>query len=94
MQPDAQTTKRDSLAVSAGALEIANVIQGALEVFWFTFTFTFILLNFFSIIIIVLSNYYWNLTAVDMPQISILNDNWLTNRDVKGKNDDTVSVWF
>jgi len=41
MQPEAQTTTRGSLAVSAGALEIANVIQGALQVFWFTF-FTFI----------------------------------------------------
>jgi len=41
MQPEAQTTTRGSHAVSAGALEIANVIQGALEVFWFTFTFTF-----------------------------------------------------
>jgi len=40
MQPKAQTTTRGSLAVSAGALEIANVIQGALEVFWFTFTFS------------------------------------------------------
>jgi len=39
MQPEVQTTTRGSLAVSAGALEIANVIQGALEVFWFTFTF-------------------------------------------------------
>jgi len=37
MQPEAQTTTRGSLAVSADALEIANVIQGALEVFWFTF---------------------------------------------------------
>jgi len=32
MQPEAQTTTRDSLAVSAGALEIAIVIQGTLEV--------------------------------------------------------------
>jgi len=32
MQPVAQTTTRDFLAVSAGALEIAIVIQGALEV--------------------------------------------------------------
>jgi len=39
MQPEAKTTTRGSLAVSAGAFEIANVIQGALEVFWFTFTF-------------------------------------------------------
>jgi len=39
MQPEAQTTTRGSLAVSASALEIANVIQGALEVLWFTFTF-------------------------------------------------------
>jgi len=39
MQPEAQTTTRGSLAVSAGALEIANVMQGALEGFWFTFTF-------------------------------------------------------
>jgi len=30
MQPEAQTTTLGSLAVSAGALEIANVIQGAL----------------------------------------------------------------
>jgi len=30
---EAQTTTRGSLAVSAGALEIANVMQGALEVF-------------------------------------------------------------
>jgi len=30
MQPEAQTTTRSSLAVSAVALEIANVIQGAL----------------------------------------------------------------
>jgi len=29
MQPEAQTTTRGSLAVSAGALEIANVIQSA-----------------------------------------------------------------
>jgi len=36
MQPEAQTTTRGSLAISGGALEIANVIQGALEVFWFT----------------------------------------------------------
>jgi len=34
MQPVAQTTTRGSLAVSAGALEIAVVIQGALEVVW------------------------------------------------------------
>jgi len=34
MQPEAQTTTHGSLAVSAGALEIAIVIQGALEVFW------------------------------------------------------------
>jgi len=34
MQPEAQTIPRGSLAVSAGALEIAIVIQGALEVFW------------------------------------------------------------
>jgi len=40
MQPEAQTTTRGYLAVSAGALEIANVIQGTLKVFWFTFTFT------------------------------------------------------
>jgi len=39
MQPEVQTTTRGSLAVSVGVLEIANVIQGALEVFWFTFTF-------------------------------------------------------
>jgi len=39
MQPEAQTTTRGSLVVSAVVLEIANVIQGALEVFWFTFTF-------------------------------------------------------
>jgi len=32
------------IAVSADALEIGNVIQGALEVFWFTFIFT-ILIN-------------------------------------------------
>jgi len=37
VQPEAQT--RDSLTISAGALEIAKVIQDALEVFWFTFTF-------------------------------------------------------
>jgi len=41
MQPEAQTTTRGSLAVSAGALKIANAIQGALEVFWFTFTFRY-----------------------------------------------------
>jgi len=41
MHPDAQTTTRGFLAVSASALEIANVIQGALEVFWFTFTFIY-----------------------------------------------------
>jgi len=34
MQSEAQTTPRGSLAVSAGALEIATVIQGALEVLW------------------------------------------------------------
>jgi len=32
MQPEAQTTTRGFLAVSAGALEIAIVIQGTLEV--------------------------------------------------------------
>jgi len=32
MQPEALTTTRGSLAASAGALEIAFVIQGALEV--------------------------------------------------------------
>jgi len=32
MQPEAQTTTRDSIAVSAGALEIAIVIQGVSEV--------------------------------------------------------------
>jgi len=30
----AQTTTRVFPAISTGALEIANVIQGALEVFW------------------------------------------------------------
>jgi len=39
MQPEVQTTTRGSLAVSASALEIAIVIQGALEVFRFTFIF-------------------------------------------------------
>jgi len=34
MQPKAQTATRGSLAVSACALEIAIVIQGALKVFW------------------------------------------------------------
>jgi len=34
MQPEVQTTTRGFLVVSAGALEIANVIQGTLEVFW------------------------------------------------------------
>jgi len=29
------------VAVSVGALEIANVIQGALEVFWFTFIYLY-----------------------------------------------------
>jgi len=33
MQPVAQTTTRGSRAVSASALEIVIVIQGALEVF-------------------------------------------------------------
>jgi len=32
MQPEVQATTRGSLAVSAGALEVAIVIQGALEV--------------------------------------------------------------
>jgi len=32
MQPEVQTTTWGSLAVSMGALEIATVIQGALEV--------------------------------------------------------------
>jgi len=36
MQSEVQTTTRGFLAVSAGALEIANVIQGALEVFCFS----------------------------------------------------------
>jgi len=35
MQPDVQTTTRGSLAVSAGALEIAIVIQGAFPDFSF-----------------------------------------------------------
>jgi len=33
MQPEARTTKRGFLAVSAGAFEMAIVVQGALEVF-------------------------------------------------------------
>jgi len=50
MQPEAQTTTRSSLAVSAGALEIAIVIQGALEVlslyllpFLFVISYVFLL---------------------------------------------------
>jgi len=35
MQPEVQTTTRDSLVVSVGVLEIAYVIQGTLEVFRF-----------------------------------------------------------
>jgi len=46
MQPEAQTTTRGSLAVSAGTLEIAKVIQGALEVFLFTYLY---LLCFYGI---------------------------------------------
>jgi len=37
MQPEAQATTHGSLEVGAGALNIAIVIQGALEVFWLTF---------------------------------------------------------
>jgi len=32
-----ETTTRGFLVVSAGAFEIANVIQGSLKVFWFYF---------------------------------------------------------
>jgi len=44
MQPEAQTTTRIFLAVSAGALEInlANIIQGAISVLVLTSPFTFI----------------------------------------------------
>jgi len=47
MQPEAQTTMRGSLAVSAGTLEIAIVMQGALEAFWLhdLYLFTFIVIN-------------------------------------------------
>jgi len=38
MQPGVQTTTRVFLVVSAGALEITNVIHGALEVFGSGFT--------------------------------------------------------
>jgi len=41
MQPEAQTTTPGFLAVSAGTLEIAIIIQGALEV-WSLYLFTFI----------------------------------------------------
>jgi len=40
MQPEAQTTTRGSLAVSAGALEIAIVIQSTLCSDFTSFTFS------------------------------------------------------
>jgi len=39
MQSEAQTTTRGFLAVSAGALEIAIVMQGAFEECYLTFTY-------------------------------------------------------
>jgi len=39
MQPEAQATTCGSFAVSAGALEIATVVQGTLEVLWHTFMY-------------------------------------------------------
>jgi len=86
MQPEAQNTTRGSLAVSTGALEIANVIQGAVEVFWFTFSFTFSihsLVRYVWLYIIIIINvtqfmtHYvnqinWWITAVGWPRQSVM----------------------
>jgi len=54
MQPEAQTTTRGSLAVSASALEIAIDIQGALEE-WSHYLYLFTSNQFFSLFLIVLT---------------------------------------